>query len=101
MNPKIPGIKYYYPDILTGRKIAGHKILSLFKMLRSKKYVKNISSLLNKVKKIQSFWRRALILKHHREAVLANINKKLQVTANLQNNIISKWPLMKSSSAKV
>ena len=66
MNPKISGIKYYYPDHLVGRKLAGYKILSLFKMLKAKKYVKNISSLLNKVKKIQSFWRRALFIKHHR-----------------------------------
>ncbi len=63
---KIVGLEYYTIPEEKGRTIAANKIISLFRMVFSKKFYKNLGALMKKVKIIQKHWRNSLLVKKTR-----------------------------------
>jgi len=54
-------------------------------------------SLMHKVLTIQRYWRRALVIKRHRQAVLDKAEKKLQFCQKLQQRFTANYQLIKTS----
>jgi hypothetical protein len=54
--------------------MAAKKIISFFKVIKAKKYTLKYSSLMNKVKLIQKYWRKCLLVRRRREKVFNRIN---------------------------
>jgi hypothetical protein len=65
-NQNLPGIKFYYPDIIKGKIMAANKIISFFKVIKAKKYTFKYLSMINKIKLIQKYWRKCLLVRRQR-----------------------------------
>jgi IQ domain-containing protein H len=91
-------MQYYTHPEQIGQKLAAVMITSFFKMIFSKKFYKNMSLLLRKVKIIQRHWRMCLLIKKSRQNVLANINDKIKRHEALQKEMSKQWNLIKTSN---
>ena len=81
---KIIGLQYYTKPEIEGEDLASIRITSLFKMIFSKRFFKNIKIMLKNVKIIQRYWRNSLLIKRTRALMLENINSKLKKHDSLQ-----------------
>ena len=69
-NHKIIGLQYYTIPEIQGQKLAAMRVTSLFKMIFSKRFYKNLVNLLRQVKIIQKHWRMMLLVKRTRKKML-------------------------------
>jgi L-rhamnose mutarotase len=69
-NHRIVGLQYYTQPEQKGKDLAAQKITSLFKMIFSKRFYKNLNGLLKKVKIIQKYWRMSLLVRKTRRNIL-------------------------------
>lgn len=69
-NHKIIGLQYYTTPEIQGQKLAAMRVTSLFKMIFSKRFYKNLVNLLRQVKIIQKHWRMMLLVKRTRKKML-------------------------------
>lgn len=66
-------------------------------MIFSKRFYKNLTGLLKKVKVIQKYWRMCLLVRKTRRSILERMENKLQLHKKLQKEFCSQWNFIKTA----